>query len=388
MPFDPRKTLILGVYFDTNVMRKAGYLLSSPWVQQLCALACDLGIGLYLPRLVVEEWVFDICQKGLEALSQLRKNRDELNRWIGQEVIVLEHPSESEVVRALKTSYSSRLVAAGFQTIENATPDLQMLLTRAVEKVPPFQAGDKGFRDAVIVESILAHAAANHAAERVIVASEDAAFCKGVSALAQAALNIQTCDVGALNKTIEESLDETLQQLREHEAAVALEFLNDNRPIIFEHVHHCRISAWMLKLGRNELDPLWNATIKRVNSVEPQDIRNALPRHGFLAQPAGTKNIPILFSVVLSLNLTVSPVNPARLFGGPTIPLAAPAEVPETYFNDPKLPFVVESGITIEHELSLRATATRTDDAAHPLGDLRIVEDWDVPAAPTMPVAG
>ncbi len=163
---------------------------------------------------------------------------------------------------------------------------------------------------------------------------------------------------------------------------VALEFLNENRQLIFAHVYKCQVSEWMLRFGRGVLDPLYNATIKRVNSVEPKNVQDALPRHGFLSQPAGTKNIPILLSVVVSLNLTISQMNSARLFGGPTIPLAAPAEVAETYFDDPKLPFMVESAITVEHALSLRATATRTDDDAHPLSDLRIVEDWDLSATP------
>ena len=376
MTFDPHSTVVRGVYLDTNAARKAGYLLSSSWVQSLCTQARDLSIGLYLPQLVADEWFYDLRQKGLAALSQIHSGKEQLARWTGKEVVTLKCMSENTLIEALRTGHGERLATAGFQIFPNANPDLQSLIERAVNKVPPFETGDKGFRDAIILESIARHIREKHGKDRVLVVSEDRAFRNGIGAVVNQGFRVQACGVEEVNRLIEESLDEAVKQLRTHEAAIALKFLNEHKDMIFEHVYRCQISERSLKFGRGDHDPLKDATIKRVNAVRPEEIKGALPKSGFLSAPPGTTDIPILLSVSVNLDLTISQFNLARVFSWRSIPLTGPTELPDKPIGDPDVPFNVESDISIEHLISLRAVATRTDDPDHPLDELRIVEDW------------
>lgn len=372
----PEITVVRAVFLDTNAARKAGFLLSSSWVQHLCRQAQDLSICLYLPQLVLDEWLYDLCERGSTKLAKLLESRDQLNELVGHEIITVTGVDEATLLDELKKAQVNRILAAGFQVVPNATPDLASLIKKAVQKVPPFEAGDKGFRDAVIIETIATQVAAHHRENRVVVVSADSAFCKGISAVSGKGLRIETCDVESVNARIEGALEDAVQKTREHEAAIALAFLNANKDVIYEHVRHCHISEWSLKYGRDVLDPLHNATIKRVNAVTPKEITGVLAKFGFLDAKPGTTGIPILFSVTVDLNLTITQMNPARLFGGKSIPLNAPSDLPDESLGDPKLPFTVEADVTIEHSVSMRAIATRADDQEHPLKDLRIVEDF------------
>lgn len=361
--------LIGAIYFDTNVSRKMGKYLSAGWIQQLATDSRQSMTKLYVPQIVLDEWLWEIRRDCKESLGTIRAKQSELDRLCERSIVGLNLPRDEDVLKAVEDAHIRRIAALGLNPIPTAEGNLRSLLLRAIQKDPPFGSGDKGFRDAMIVETIRSHVSANHSGELVLVASEDEQVCKAIVGLASGGLSVRACAHDKLSETIVESLGAAEQEGRAHETQLALTFLNENRDMIFRYVLSRDISEAGLKYGRDEFDPLRRGTIRRINKVTPKNIETLMLKHGFLDSASPGEAVPIWFYVNVELDVTVEPLT--FPFDERRISLGGSGELPpRTWASAPKK----DENVVAETSVHVWGIAKKTADPSHPLTDLRIVE--------------
>ncbi len=123
----------IAVYIDSNALIGAGVSLSAAWVDRLSVWATGLGIEACVPKLCVDEWANHL-------VTQTRQ--PDAPRTFSETVGFLER----------------QLAQRGWHTIPMLSADTNELAREALMRVAPFQDRDRGFRDAIIIESILADA--------------------------------------------------------------------------------------------------------------------------------------------------------------------------------------------------------------------------------------
>ena len=226
------------IYLDTNILRSAGLNLNKLWMSEVRSFAGERGIHLCITKLVLAEW----CEDILESLRRRRQQMLSASDFLMEYEIEVPYFNEALLTlpegNTLIRLISERLGNAGFEIIDNWTGSLEQLIDEAVHHCPPFEKGDKGFRDAVILESYVLHASQQFENPRVMVISNDEAV--GHS---QERFSRQGIDVTIVRAS--ESPDR-LKALLDDETAL---FLKERENRLFEFVkrHEEEILAFVSK---------------------------------------------------------------------------------------------------------------------------------------------
>lgn len=148
----------LAIYFDTNALIDAKHVYTSSWFVSCLRFAQHLSVGLYVPKLVLDECDFILREKAGEAISQIEKNLGILESMRAGSKQKNKAAALEGFGDEIPDLHRSRLSDMGIQTISNYELPLATLLEQAVRRDPPFGEADKGFRDTVIIESMANHA--------------------------------------------------------------------------------------------------------------------------------------------------------------------------------------------------------------------------------------
>lgn len=165
------------IYLDTNALRQAGIFLDSTWITESRAEASKYSVPLAAPRVCVDEFAKFVAKTMDESFQQAVRHISSLNRLLSSEI-----PSPSVSRKSFKQDATklvcAQLESAGIQTIPNHFPDTDVLLQQALDEIPPFEAGDKGFRDTIAVESIRSHARSLRSDPIVWIVTSDKVFSR------------------------------------------------------------------------------------------------------------------------------------------------------------------------------------------------------------------
>lgn len=178
------------IYLDTNTLWGVAHRRDDPSLQTLGKYATDLGITLFTTGLVVDELV----QKFKTELVTYRASLEgALDEFTGRRFVLptLTWPEPFEqVVARMPEIVRGNLESYGLTVLPNQQVDQERLLGMAVRKELPFspkgEEGEKGFRDAVILFTILAHAQAN-GWRRIMIITNDKAIVSSIELLPEAA---------------------------------------------------------------------------------------------------------------------------------------------------------------------------------------------------------
>ena len=360
------------IYFDTNSLLKAGEFLNRGEMPNLLGQARDFSIALHVVQLVLDERLLSLRESLLEKLCRARSDLTTVYRSMGQSGTArIDLPSEAELAKAVEDSYRARLQSAGITEVPTVCPSVDDLLSRALNKIPPFERGDKGFRDAIILDSIVAHATAEYRQGHVLVISSDAKFLEGAKLIGHGKLNLSGIDMTDAPGQLEQSLEAALKVIIEEEEQIALRLLQLNKDVIFENVKQRQVARSSIELGNSEFT---HATIKCVQAVRPADIAWAQPRRYFSTEANVGDRIPVLFGVGLYFDLVISQSNTFLWNCGPGIPLEGETHLSPIGWQDFPEPQLIEK--TVYHEINVHATA-RVDEGGE-LVDLHILSDDEV----------
>lgn len=357
------------IYFDTNSLIQAGDRIDKPWIVDLRALAQDLAVRLCIPTPARDEWVRFLTDREHGELARVEARARSITHLLDRELIQVQQVSTDAFENEVRTKLDQRIEKAGFTLI--SVPELSVgdLLRQAVARHPPFEANDKGFRDAVILETIKSDVLAHRSSRPAVVVSSDRAVRDGVARLESTGAIVKIASPADVVEVIEHSLSATKQAWYQSVRSVALEYLNGHREEIFKHVMSGEI-VWGFSLTLPDPD-LRGSVLKCVNAVRPIGIADARP--GYAVDPAAVPSgrYPITFSVEIELEVTIERAPPFGAFEGQRVRLAELGEVA----GWPLVPASPRSreDRTIRHSTMHLATVLETDNPQNPYSDLQLV---------------
>ena len=143
----------LKVLFDTSILfTQIADDLMRPGVRQLIeenSSHPDLALSWYLPRVVVDERQYQMQQRPLALLPNLEK----LERLLGHKLNITPDILATRVEAAINDQIEKMAITV--LDLDTNAVNWPTVITRAVRREPPFEAGDteKGFRDCLIAQT-------------------------------------------------------------------------------------------------------------------------------------------------------------------------------------------------------------------------------------------
>jgi len=262
------KFMPMAIYLDTNILRNAGFDLSQSWMIELRAFAKDLSMKLNIPELVLDEWTKII----LDELNLNRNNLLSAARFLGDYNVILPDFDESEARLpewiSLKEIIRGRLEDSGFEIIENWSGNMDQLISEALCKFPPFVKGDKGFCDAIILESIILHASRFVKDARIMVISNDKGVRSSDKRFAKYDINVTFADGSDVIEKLKTSLDDETAELQKYNERLLFDFVKGKEDIIIEFIKKAPLKftdSWLQSFGDNRI----SGTVESVLRVKP-----------------------------------------------------------------------------------------------------------------------
>lgn len=336
----------LAIYFDTNSLREAGEFLDRGDMPRLLQQARDFEIPLHIPQIV---WDERITQLESTVCSRIGAAR-ELNRSVGANVIPLDPLDKQALIRGMLQVQRRIAERFGITIIPTAQADLNRLLACAIKKQPPFKDQDKGFKDAMILESVAAHASRAYNDGRVLVVSKDATLQKGAEYITPKRIDVVAKTLEDSRDFLDQCCNDEKRELLAEEAAIGRRFLEAHIESIFDHV---RREQWWPELpsGYQLLGLSW---IRCVQGVRPLSIDWVTPTRYFTADCSVGDCVEINFGVNVEFDVTISrwDSRPQRCTSAPELGEAAYS------LDNLTLSYPVDREDTITNTVTVHATAT------------------------------
>jgi len=147
------------IYLDTNILKQFSILLDHPLFSMLLELSKIWHFAVYIPEVAYMEW---ISSKKVEIENNLTNIKAGLNniksKYLFNE-IDQDKLSVKEIFDKSKSVLDENLEKNNIEIVKTCEIDIDRLINMAINKIRPFEEkGEKGFKDSVILFSILNHA--------------------------------------------------------------------------------------------------------------------------------------------------------------------------------------------------------------------------------------
>ncbi len=334
MTDQPEIVLPNAVYFDTNALRAMPKTLNVPALAEIVEIARMMGTRLCVPRVAADEWIHFCCTDAVDVYKQLNGLAASLGVLLDRPPLTLEHISHDALRESVMEQQVRRLQGYGIAIVPTPQIDLSVLIDTFVKKMPPFTAGDRGFKDAIILKTVFSDACSVNRYRNIVLITADKIFQDAVVAqqFAQAGTQLhvvfdepkKVVNRGAealkdmLNRANADLIHLRMEQarsfVREHEAEV-LEFATQHALIDMATIYG------VFQLGQpNEADdPLSGAIIESIDAVRPSSVESAFP---LLGEDRDDGRAPLTITVGVDIDLTIKRRN---FFAEPRVPVGSAA---------------------------------------------------------------
>jgi hypothetical protein len=303
------KHLPYAIYLNTDVLRKAGFKLDTPWINELLSITNKYGMRVCISELVLAEWCEHIAtvlgsdrQRLISSVALLKDYGVPVPDVKPDEIILPEKNRLAEVV-------SNKLKIAGFDVIQNWDAPLAQLLTEAIARKPPFEEGGKGLSDAVILESYAEHAKKNFAEPRVLVVSHDSAVRRSSDRFSNRGIVVEFVDEQGIVEKLKSLLKDEVAAYIEQQKTLLREYVLTYEAGILEFLRKTplEITDWMLNNPFFTLkgEERISGTPESILSVRPTKITDVIGDAPRYAEELWKDRYAVLISVELELDITV-----------------------------------------------------------------------------------
>jgi hypothetical protein len=361
------------VYLDTNVLRQVSHGVSNVDFIELRKHLDSIKASLFVPDVVVKEWIQQRVEEVLKQIENLRKGFHNLGHLLNREPGKYEESEEFEAT--LEREMRQYLDSAGIELVP--TPkniQVETFIEMAVKKVAPFKReGEKGFRDAIILFTIIEHMKGSGYRDAILL-SADKIFAEDAvtTRLKNNGLNVLVAkNLADANGQMKKQIDAAVKSFIEEEEQTIKAFLVEHSDQIFDYVlKNAQVSESFL--SRREGLIGMDFSVEAVLAVRPKEISKVSLGHTVSNEtlPEGVE--PITFSVSTEFDLHVREYGLSWLwfFNQPKFPLSEPESFPKTKFRSPA-PSVEQR--TVTREITVEATILKADDGYSDLQLLRVI---------------
>jgi hypothetical protein len=261
---------------------------------------------------VLNEWcehIIDILKnnrrKLLSSISLL-KEYDILVPDLDTTTVQL--PEKTELFELVE----QKLINSGFTIIKNWDGPLSILLDEAVKKQPPFENGDKGFRDAVILESYIKHTIENFKNTKILIVSNDNAIKRSQDRFLKHGIAVDFLGRKDIVEKLKSLLkDEEATYLQERDARLKkYVFQYENKILDYVKKTSFEITDWFFDNPiMNEEDRL-HGSVEKILSVRPTKISNVFGGAPIYSQKTLPETrYPVAIYVQIELDIVVKQFN-------------------------------------------------------------------------------
>ena len=297
----------MAVFLDTNILEELPETLESGELSSLIAEAKEAKVKVYLSDIVAREWITHRLEKLLKNMEGAKKDLDHLRKYFNN-TPDLKPPEASDIVKSIFRITVKHIKNSGLRVLGPPKVSVRRITHRAVYKQAPFRSSNRGFKDELVVLTML-KLLRNWNYKSVVLISKDSDF-------SQKDLQDRFKDFGArliVVKSIEkarrllsEKLDKAWQdyygKLREEVREIADHNWDQISEAIITKVEEHGVSeygiTWSFS-GQKKLST--GCEVKRVVNVEP----NRIERIDVGIEDIETKMRPITLLVSTKFGLEI-----------------------------------------------------------------------------------
>lgn len=296
-------TLPAVFFLDTNILDALPETLESGELNSLVSEAKEVHCKVYLPDVVAREWIKHRLYNAVDSYVDIRKGSGHLRKYIDA---IPDFELESKAI-------ADAVFKVGIQRIKNA--DLRILrppfintrsiTSNAVYEVAPFAPEGKGFKDELIVLSML-DVVSRWNFKSCILVTKDKHFSEKDISSRFKPFDVDFITVDKLQNAtqlIVDTLDEAVQRHYEKVIREVTEYAKSNWDeislSIIDKVNSDGVSELRITHAYGEPPSVLEGTVKRIVSVKPLEIKEATP--GIPDESTGLTPITISVDVELEL---------------------------------------------------------------------------------------
>lgn len=360
------------VYFDTNSIRQLSYGISNVEYLKLKELCRANKINLAVPEVVVYEWYYMQQREIKSEISKIRESLRKTNLLLN--ITQPEYKEPKKMYSTLISKVSQYIREAGMRWVKTTRKiSIRKLIVLAAKKIKPFEEkGEKGFRDMIMLLTIVEDMKKNNFHKAILV-SDDAVFkhkeiknhLSGKDLIIVD--NFSSC-LDYLDKLSKKKAMEYFSDLSDK----ILNYLQTKKDEIFKYViENAQVSSDFLK-GEipflKEEDKVFG-NINRVISVRPTEISSAFPSLTGKSEPVVENMQNITFTVKVDFQLEVSPYN---FFNKPKFSIGSPSEYEKTRDAYPAM-YLDPVEQTISRSINVEAVVEEKDGNYRGLSIKRVI---------------
>lgn len=292
------------LYIETSVLRKLPLEIASAAFLQLKELCDLLGVAMLTTRLCVDEFIESHRRHTATELSRLGNSLRSISRYTDSPPTVGWPKSPEEIQAGIEQRVLDALNSQGVSMLDDVDVDQERLKEMAVKKISPFtEAGEKGFRDSIIIFTLIAMERKRPAGRYAVLVAEDQQFKDAFATLPEAeGLNVAV--VNSLAEAIEHLegfADVQVKTYHEYRERVLREFLEHHRSAIEDFIRK-EVSFTSTFLTKDTLISPFDR-VEGVESIDLREIESPIP--GVLPEGSRESRVKIAFSAKVAITLSI-----------------------------------------------------------------------------------
>jgi len=317
----------VAVYFDTNILRQSQDLSSAEFIQ-LKKLCNDLGIRMFIPKVAIDEFIYARQRTILEQIDKIEKQLTNMAVFAGSEPSISWLGNEKLSSDKIETYFKKKVAELGLQVVQAPKISLDLLLDMSIKKIRPFEEkGEKGFRDTVILFTVLEKAKELGKGLHLLIA-KDAVFKHNDIYERASGYSVDLLVLSSISEStteINKYLKVARRKYYEKEGNILKEFLSQNNREIMTYIReHGEFSPYFLE--GNEFT--FGSNIKKIKEISFVKFGKITP--GFLPQGTIKGKVKVSFTMKLKFVFVeeIMPSPPTRLL---SLKSATPEEITFQY---------------------------------------------------------
>lgn len=265
----------MNIVFETSILVSENFPDISIDLKQFFETANILKLDLYIPKIVLRELEQLYIENVFKQINQINKSYKELKPY-AQEQIFIKLPDVDYLISVYEKNVMGLLEKYNIKVIEIPSLITNDLIEKAIKYIPPFKKDDKGFKDALILESILLHAS-NNRLNSIILVSGDKIFNSGEIKEYAEKSNINLIIMESLEQVkdyIYQFIDKALREMREQEEKKAISaltlirddidiYLKDNLEISSIDIFDLGLSGTLQRITNSKLKNIISAAVDK-----------------------------------------------------------------------------------------------------------------------------
>lgn len=315
----------IGLHLETSILRQLPVEIGNADFLQLKEHCDRLGIPLFVPELCVKELVHRRQQDIQDAIAKTESGVAHIARYVESPPSVQWGAEKGEILQTAETKIRAQLAANGVTILSTPDVPLARLLDMAVRKTRPFEEkGEKGFRDSVILFTVIEYAKSQPHGYHLLVTGDAVFRHNDVKALSKAVgVKLRVADsIDNAIVDLTQFVDQAFKDYLERRAQALRSFLLANMEQIQQHVVKNAefTSSYLTESESRWPSSLWSSAGQRVDhidNVEVLDIVNTRP--STLPADVTEGRVEISFVARAKFSCSVMESRPSYLTRPPTL---------------------------------------------------------------------